>query len=1164
MTLILHHLRRYGEISIFLFRIIAAGAGTGISARFIERGGADAKAKSMVEADVIAPRPTRGLRRDESRGDEKKISISYMRPPKTNHFLVSVAASIGLTSAAFADNGTWNTTTSGALWTLGTNWTGSIIADGSGNTANFSLLDITADTTVDLNGDRTLGNLIFGDTDTATGGSWTLNGAGVLTLAGVTPTITVNALGTGKNAAINVGIAGTSGLTKSGSGVLTLPGNITYTGTTTISAGTLALSGGNDRLGTSGNITIGASGTLDLGGNTQTTTGLVTFTSGATLKGGTLTSNHASLAGNNFFTGTINLGADGAFVTNRRLLVANGGTGSLNIGTGSTGSITFGGDASNNMNYVGVGGGNGVLNVNGGTVNFNNSTSGSGNGYLNVGSNSDTSTGSIVVNGGNLNVGTWLKLGGTHNNGNGTNATSSLAITTGTVTLGGGSDATSNGVLFMNGSAGNNTVNTGTSTLTLNSGGVLNVKQIQAGNEGTKTIYFDGGTLRAGAVSTSFLNVATGLTVNVMGGGANFDTQANSITVAAALTNGGGGGGLTVSGSGSAVLTLTGANTFTGATTINSGAGLQIGNGTTNGSIAASSGVSNSGSLTFNLATGSTSVNAITGTGSFTKSGAGTLTLSQANTIGGNATLCAGVLNLNGATTSVGGILSINNGTLENGTINYTGLSAIASNGTANVSADLTGNTSWTKTGAGTLLLTGSASLSGTGASLNVSGGTFQIGDGGTLTVGNRLLAQGGALQIDAGGFASFRGDSANSANYVGVDGGAGTLTMNGGTLNFNTSTNGAGWLRIGANSATGNATINAGLLDIGHSLNLGARFNNDGATAATGSGTLTVAGTGQVIVGSGTNTTTAGGNKGYLYLKNAAAGSSGSATVNLDGGSLTAERIVAGSGGGTKTVNFNGGTLIASASDANFLDAASGFTANVKNDGAKFDTQEFHVTVRADLVANGAGGLTKSGNGILTLSGANTYSGGTTVSEGTLLVNGDNSAATGNVTVASGTTLGGIGKIGGNTSVTGTLSTGTLATVGSVGTLDFGTKGLTFDGTSSWLIDLVQGVTESSDSISVSALIIGAGSNLTFNHTNSYNGDEIYTLASYTSRSGTFANFATSGVYTIGGGDYFLNYGSGTNGAITLTAVPEPGTLSLLGLAFGGYVFRRLRKCRA
>jgi autotransporter-associated beta strand protein len=439
---------------------------------------------------------------------------------------------------------------------IGSTTTAALLYTSTGETTDrvINLAGTTGGATLDQSG---TGNLKFTSDFTATGA-----GSKNLALQGSTA-------GTGEIAGAIVDNSPThqTRVTKSGTGTWTLSGSNTYTGLTTVSAGTLALSGGNDRLATTGAITIGASGTLDLDGNTQTTTGAVTFTSGATLKGGTLTSNNAAIAGNNALTGTLNLGTSGAFVTNQRLLVANGGTGSLTIGTGSTGSITFGGDNSDFMNYLGVGGGTGTLTVNGGTVNFNNSTVGTGNGYLNVGSNSNTSTGSIVVNGGNMNVGTWLKLGGNFNNGAGTNATSSLAISTGTVTVGGGSVA-GNGVLYMNGGAGDNTANTGNATLTLNSGGVLNVKQIQVGNGGTKTISFDGGTLRAGASSTTFLNAATGLTVNVKDGGATIDTQASDITVAAALVANGT-GGLTKSGGGT--LTLSGVNTYTGATLISGG-----------------------------------------------------------------------------------------------------------------------------------------------------------------------------------------------------------------------------------------------------------------------------------------------------------------------------------------------------------------------------------------------------------------------------------------------------------------------------------------------------------------------------------------------------------------------------------------------------------------
>ena len=60
------------------------------------------------------------------------------------------------------------------------------------------------------------------------------------------------------------------------------------------------------------------------------------------------------------------------------------------------------------------------------------------------------------------------------------------------------------------------------------------------------------------------------------GGGAKVDTNGQNITIAQALVDGGGGGGLTKYGSG--VLTLTGSNTYTGATIVNTGRLDLVGN----------------------------------------------------------------------------------------------------------------------------------------------------------------------------------------------------------------------------------------------------------------------------------------------------------------------------------------------------------------------------------------------------------------------------------------------------------------------------------------------------------------------------------------------------------------------------------------------------------
>ena len=77
-------------------------------------------------------------------------------------------------------------------------------------------------------------------------------------------------------------------------------------------------------------------------------------------------------------------------------------------------------------------------------------------------------------------------------------------------------------------------------------------------------------------------------------------------------------------------------------------------------------------------------------------------------------------------------------------------------------------------------------------------------------------------------------------------------------------------------------------------------------------------------------------------------------------------------------------------------------------------------LTVSGDISGNSDGGITTQGDGTTILTGNNTYDGQTDVIKGTLLINGDNSGATGNVTVINGATLGGSGTVGGSTTING------------------------------------------------------------------------------------------------------------------------------------------------
>lgn len=86
--------------------------------------------------------------------------------------------------------------------------------------------------------------------------------------------------------------------------------------------------------------------------------------------------------------------------------------------------------------------------------------------------------------------------------------------------------------------------------------------------------------------------------------------------------------------------------------------------------------------------------------------------------------------------------------------------------------------------------------------------------------------------------------------------------------------------------------------------------------------------------------------------------------------------------------------------------------------------------------VIGGEGGLTKTSNGVLELSGANTYQGDTILKEGQLVLNNTSGSATGtgNVHVMAGTLLGGAGGIAGDL-----VNRGTVAPGNSPGTIHVG-----------------------------------------------------------------------------------------------------------------------------
>ena len=89
-------------------------------------------------------------------------------------------------SRVLVGNGTWVRSLSGGLWSDNANWRDGIEAGGAGNAANFTGLELLDDVVVQLDGPRTIGHLVFGDTDPASAAGWIVDDGGdpasVLTL----------------------------------------------------------------------------------------------------------------------------------------------------------------------------------------------------------------------------------------------------------------------------------------------------------------------------------------------------------------------------------------------------------------------------------------------------------------------------------------------------------------------------------------------------------------------------------------------------------------------------------------------------------------------------------------------------------------------------------------------------------------------------------------------------------------------------------------------------------------------------------------------------------------------------------------------------------------------------------------------------------------------
>jgi autotransporter-associated beta strand protein len=519
---------------------------------------------------------------------------------------------------------------------------------------------------------------------------------------------------------------------------------------------------------------------------------------------------------------------------------------------------------------------------------------------------------------------------------------------------------------------------------------------------------------------------------------------------------------------------------------------------------------------------------------------------------------------------------------------------------------------------AGTLISGGQGNFGGANGKLTLNGGLFAWN--GSRTWANAVVM---------GGNFGISNVNANASTFSGgVDLGSGvrTITNNASqNLTFSGVINNTGGLRLegsgtgviilsGANTYTGKTTVAGGTLRLTNSgtagtntsdldvtgglLDLGTRTRTNAAFLISG-GTIT----------NGTLQATSYALQGGTIISNATLGTGtatvttgtttlngllNAATLNVNSGTLTA-----GSSGrftGTPTVTVSNGATLNLAGNETFGSLAGG--GSVSNSAGRITAGGNNSSTTFSGVLSGAGELTKTGIGRLSLSGSSSYNGATAVSAGELNLSGG-SIANSAVTVASGASLSGygsVGTIGGAGAINPGNSPGILTTpqVDPSGGTDFNFEmtGIapTYNNASNSVNDVIritgappfspalaagngvfiyfsgaalftgstavqyQGGFFTDQSASFASSISGATYNYYFANSNgptTYNGVSYYNRAQYES-----LVLGTNMLITVSTVAQTANFGSGNvNGQVMqIDVIPEPSTYALLVLAVAGW----------